>query len=456
MYTNNIHTRNTRHGNRNLRHGHIFSPESRPYFAWKEGKIDKGALNQIEAGKFFPAIQGGINDVSFPTDVPNALPPKDGQIASGGQVPSLLLDQPGTHWKKHKVKSGETLAVSWDYTAAHTTRRWNYFITKSTWNPNQVLSRIQFEEKPFYQVQLDHEPFWAHTSELKPPIPTIHNVSLPVRDGYHVILAVWEVADTGNAFYQVIDLDFVNDGNVEQKPERPTGLKVLNTHERSIALGWDPIAIKSKIAKYRITRNGVTTIDIPTFESSWEDKGLLPNTEYTYQISAIDTNGNESFPSNSVKATTLSENGSDAPPFPPTNLHLMGISDSYVNLMWGKSAGNNPITTYVICREGLEIARIQADKESYIDKNVAPNTFYRYFIAAIDSEGLWSVPSNILNVRTKESATNSDAEWKINTHYVTNTKVSYQNKIYRCLQSHTSNTGWTPVDTLNVLWTAAN
>ncbi|KUY29506.1 hypothetical protein ATB96_02180 [Elizabethkingia ursingii] len=61
MYLNNqfIHAKNTRHSSRNIRHGHVFSPESRPYFAWKEGKIDKGALNQIESGKFFPMAKGG-------------------------------------------------------------------------------------------------------------------------------------------------------------------------------------------------------------------------------------------------------------------------------------------------------------------------------------------------------------------------------------------------------------
>lgn len=32
------------------------------------------------------------------------------------------------------------------------------------------------------------------------------------RNGYHLILAVWEIADTGNAFYQVIDVNLVNNG----------------------------------------------------------------------------------------------------------------------------------------------------------------------------------------------------------------------------------------------------
>ncbi|GLW98996.1 lytic polysaccharide monooxygenase [Microtetraspora sp. NBRC 16547] len=51
------------------------------------------------------------------------------------------------------------------------------------------------------------EPYRA-SDDLMPDNPTVHQVSLPHdRKGYHVLLAVWEVADTGNAFYRVIDLD---------------------------------------------------------------------------------------------------------------------------------------------------------------------------------------------------------------------------------------------------------
>lgn len=37
-------------------HGHVFSPASRAYFAWQAGDLDQGALNQREAGKFFPQL----------------------------------------------------------------------------------------------------------------------------------------------------------------------------------------------------------------------------------------------------------------------------------------------------------------------------------------------------------------------------------------------------------------
>ena len=34
------------------------------------------------------------------------------------------------------------------------------------------------------------------------------NCNIPERSGYQIILGVWDIADTGNAFYQVIDAEF--------------------------------------------------------------------------------------------------------------------------------------------------------------------------------------------------------------------------------------------------------
>ncbi|AHG21921.2 chitin-binding protein [Chania multitudinisentens RB-25] len=200
-----------------LRHGHVSSPKSRAYLAWEQGLIDSGMLNQREAGKFFPAVKRGQNDPFAPNDIVNALPPRDGEIASANQGNGHVLDEPGTHWAKHDVESNQLLRISWHYTAVHTTRRWNYFITRPDWNPNMPLSRAQFEDKPFYQVQLTEQPYWEYNAELTPPNPTEHDVMLPERSGYHVMLAVWEVANTGNAFYQVIDLNFINSCGCDSK-----------------------------------------------------------------------------------------------------------------------------------------------------------------------------------------------------------------------------------------------
>lgn len=99
------------------------------------------------------------------------------------------------------------LELEWSYHASHLTRRWNDFVTQAGWDPNRPLTRDQFESEPFYKAELTAQPFWEHQAELTPPQPTIHQVRLPERRGYYVVLAAWEVADTGNAFYQVIDFN---------------------------------------------------------------------------------------------------------------------------------------------------------------------------------------------------------------------------------------------------------
>lgn len=183
-------------------HGRITSPESRAviYLAgWK--------ANGLESGKFFPATQAGLKDLVAPSDEKNSLPPKDGQIASAGNDFAAMLDEVKDDWHKHRVKSGQEITFSWNFSARHKTRRYNYFMTQANWNPAEKLTRAQFENIPFVKFEEQCQPHWS-CDNLLPTDPTEHPLVLPVRKDYQVLLAVWEVADTGNAFYQVVDLLF--------------------------------------------------------------------------------------------------------------------------------------------------------------------------------------------------------------------------------------------------------
>ncbi|MGH3321978.1 MAG: lytic polysaccharide monooxygenase [Streptosporangiaceae bacterium] len=46
----------------------------------------------------------------------------------------------------------------------------------------------------------------------QPPADVAHGAVLPDRSGRQMIFAVWEIADTANAFYQCIDVDFGGSG----------------------------------------------------------------------------------------------------------------------------------------------------------------------------------------------------------------------------------------------------
>ncbi|WP_144148081.1 lytic polysaccharide monooxygenase [Paraburkholderia sp. BCC1884] len=193
-------------------HGRVTEPASRIVLCTLQHNancpVEAWQANAMENGKFFPATQAGLADTVAPDDVRNQLPPKDGAIAGGsvnGDLP-VLNEQSPTRWTKIPLQANAVQTFKWEYAAVHATRRWNYFITRADWDPATPLTRAQFEAQPFCMVQNAGQPYWQ--ADLQPPQPTVHQCRLPDRTGYQVILAVWEVADSPRAFYQVVDTYF--------------------------------------------------------------------------------------------------------------------------------------------------------------------------------------------------------------------------------------------------------
>lgn len=133
-------------------------------------------------------------------EAPKGFPgkgPADGKLASaGGQFGGILDQQSSTRWYKNTMNTGAQ-KFTWTYTAAHATSQWRYYITKQGWDQNAPLTRSALE----LIATVKHDGSAASTN-------LTHTVSIPAnRSGYHVIYAVWDVADTENAFYNAIDVD---------------------------------------------------------------------------------------------------------------------------------------------------------------------------------------------------------------------------------------------------------
>jgi predicted carbohydrate-binding protein with CBM5 and CBM33 domain len=130
---------------------------------------------------------------------PNSGPP-DGRLASAGLSQFSELDQQSTNrWRKTGVSRG-SFSFTWRFTANHATTGYQYYMTRSGWNANAPLTRAQFDSTPFCSVS---------GGGSRPPAGGVtHACTLPDRSGYHVILAVWTINDTPNAFYNAIDVEF--------------------------------------------------------------------------------------------------------------------------------------------------------------------------------------------------------------------------------------------------------
>lgn len=168
------------------RHGYIDNPPSRAFLCSSMG----GDLN-----KMCGSVQYEPQSVEGTKGFPEGGP-KDGEIASGGNVNfQKLNEQSERRWHQVNMHSGKNTLI-WSLTAPHKTTSWQFFITKQGWEPNEPLTRNDFDLKPFCEQQ-DNGRIPAKRVEIE--------CNIPDRTGYQIILGVWTIADTANAFYQVID-----------------------------------------------------------------------------------------------------------------------------------------------------------------------------------------------------------------------------------------------------------
>lgn len=149
------------------------------------------------------AIQWEPQSLEGPSGFPQGGPP-DGRIASAGHAHFGELDiQTSDRWTKRDVQAGP-FSFTWTFTANHVTRNWRYYLTRPDWNPNQPLSRASFDLQPFCV---------ADGGMVQPPQQVTHRCTLPARQGYQVILGLWEIGDTTNSFYNMIDVRFSDGGD---------------------------------------------------------------------------------------------------------------------------------------------------------------------------------------------------------------------------------------------------
>lgn len=168
-------------------HGYTNSPTSRAYHCKLGNATDCGP------------VQWEPHSVEGPKGFPEAGP-ADGKICSAGLEQFAQLDDPrGGSWPATDLSAGQSYDFQWHLTAAHSTTSFRYFVTKDGWDPNQPLTRESLDPEPFLNVDGGGQ---------QPPSDVTHTGDLPNKSGRHLILSVWDIADTANAFYQCADVNF--------------------------------------------------------------------------------------------------------------------------------------------------------------------------------------------------------------------------------------------------------
>ncbi|WP_380282748.1 lytic polysaccharide monooxygenase [Kitasatospora purpeofusca] len=145
-------------------------------------------------------IQWEPQSVEGPKGFP-AGGPADGTICAGADARWAPLDNPRNGaWPTTKVTAGGQQTFTWEIEARHSTTNFRYFLTKQGYDPAQKITRASLDLTPFLTVPYNRR---------QPDAITKHTATLPTgRTGHHVVVAVWDVADTANAFYSCTDVLF--------------------------------------------------------------------------------------------------------------------------------------------------------------------------------------------------------------------------------------------------------
>ena len=420
--------------------GMILLSEQASAHGWVDGPASRAILCKNGQNTDCGAIVYEPQSLEAPKGFPNAGP-ADGKIASANGAFPKLDEQSANRWTKVNISAG-TNTFTWKFTAPHATANWKYYMTKPGWDPNAPLTRNSFDLTPFCTVNY---------GGVQPPFTYSHTCNVPERTGYHVILAVWEIADTANAFYNVIDVDFGggNSGDTTA-PTAPTGLAATAVTSNSVTLSWNASSDNVGVTGYRVYNgsNLVGTVSGSTL--SHTVTGLNANTSYTFTVRAVDGAGNSSSPSNPVTVTTSPAVNDTQAPSAPGNLHVMGTpTSSSVTLMWSPSTDNVGVTGYRIYRGSTLSVTVSGTETSFTVTGLSAATSYTFTVRAIDAAGNESAASNTVQVTTASAP--AAQPWAPNTAYAVGELVSYNGEIYECRQAHTSLVGWEPPN-VPALW----
>ena len=182
-------------------------------------------------------------------------------------------------------------------------------------------------------------------------------------------------------------------------PTAPTAL-VVTPSDGSVAISWtaasDPNS-GSGVASYDIYRTGTKVGSSATV--TYTDSGLVPATQYTYTVKALDRAGNVSIAS--VAVVTSTKRDVTAPTVPVVS--VTAVTGTSVTLGWPASTDAVGVTGYAIWRGSSCVAQVTTP--TWTDASRLPGTSSTYSVKAYDAAGNSSASSSVVPGTTTADAT---------------------------------------------------
>jgi chitodextrinase len=164
-------------------------------------------------------------------------------------------------------------------------------------------------------------------------------------------------------------------------PGKPTG---SSPSAGAISINWTASTDASPPITYRIHRDGNPTVIGFGTSTSFTDTGLIPGSQHTYTIDAVDgLNNPPSLLSPASDQITVATADTDPPTIPgkPTG---SSPSAGAISINWTASTDASPPITYRIYRDGNPTVIGSGMSTSFTDTGLIPGSQHTYTIDAVD------------------------------------------------------------------------
>lgn len=189
-----------------------------------------------------------------------------------------------------------------------------------------------------------------------------------------------------NPFICAIEVTYLGGGSGPDisPPLAPPSFAVANLKAGSLTLTWLPSFDNVGVTGYRIFRDGAelgTTIAL-----NFPQTGLIPETEYDFEIEAFDAAGHVS-PRSALTVTMPADTEN---PTAPVKLRS-SAGDQSAELTWLPASDDSAVTGYRVYRDGELLGTVTT--LAFSDTGLTNGTNYSYQVVAIDATGKASAPA---------------------------------------------------------------
>ncbi len=189
-------------------------------------------------------------------------------------------------------------------------------------------------------------------------------------------------------------------------PSVPQNFSATAVSASQIDLSWNASSdAESGVPRYNIYQDN--TYIGNTSGTTYSVTGLIADTEYGFQVAAMNGAGLLSDRTSEQTATTDPAPVDNESPTIPQNLSATAVSSSQIDLSWNASTDNVNVTGYRVYRNSSQIST--TTNTSYNDDNLQASTQYSYTVRAYDLVG------NLSNHSQAASATTLDPSSQQNT-----------------------------------------